>query len=158
MLLSFKKSFFKFNTLFGVAVSMETLFSLKLLRFGFGAHFSRFQEEFVTNLPFQLVQNLEVIDFCHFSNLNLRYQMPVLNIYFRNVSLKKNILFTGHGSYSNLNYYVKHFGNSPSFLIKCCRGKTVLTPFFQFSAFPLYLTSSFFQTTLFHFSNLFQYS
>lgn len=92
-------------------------------------------EKFLSENSFQLY---ELVNVCHLDNTNCRLQAPVLNIFFRNMYLKRNVLFTLTGVYPRINYYAKHIGNSISAM---CRGKHWVCVQFQKETFPLLLSS-----------------
>jgi NADH dehydrogenase/NADH:ubiquinone oxidoreductase subunit G len=112
-LIKLRKSFFVFNVLMGPALNCESLFALKDLGTKLGVYLTAPQSiTFLTEfLPLSLIKFAIEIEFCHFHNMNLRFQSPILNAFFRTLYVKQNCLFTTSGSYPLTNYYIKHLGN-----------------------------------------------
>lgn len=134
-----KKGFFDLVCSTGSLEGCESFWFLKELVTKMGSFYGNnvlISEKFLSGNSFQLH---ELVNVCHLDNTNCRLQAPVLNIFFRNMYLKRNILFTLSGVYPRVNFYTKHIGNSVNVIL---RGKHWVCGQFQKENFPLLVSST----------------
>ena len=142
ILKQYKKAYFILSYDIGSLESMETIYSIKQFTNGLSSSLNRNKVDFFKRINFSLMQNIHLVDLCYFHSLNLRYQSPVYNIYFRNLFLNKNIPLIESGSKSFSNFYTKHLGNNTCITSKLLKGRLWLSCLFQKSNFPLFLNGT----------------
>lgn len=68
------------------------------------------------------LKELENSSGCLLVDLNLRLQLPILNLHLRQLWIKKNLIFYCIGYYSNFNYYIKHLSTNKKTLVNIVEG------------------------------------
>jgi NADH dehydrogenase (ubiquinone) Fe-S protein 1 len=139
---------------FGDLADTETLIILSdfFRELGSGSVF--FQEKFNLNLDFRssYLLNispgfLEKIDLCIFIGINIRLELPLLNLRIRKAFLYNNALIISFGFLTNLTYQYFQQGNNLNFLFKFLHGKSYACKCLIESNFPvIFLGSSFLST------------
>ncbi len=118
-------SFIPLRGFVGNHIDMETIYSFKKLISLLGSPFfgsetfSDFSNYYSLNTE---VCNLIRADICMISDVNIRIQLPLLNVKLRQSSVKFNLPIYSLGFYSNFNFYVKHLGFSSLLKISILEG------------------------------------
>lgn len=104
---------------------METAYTFKKLVSLLGSPFfglntfSDFSSYYSLNTS---VADLAKSDVCAVFDVNIRIQLPLLNVKLRQSSVKFNLPVYSFGFYSNFNFYVKHLGFSSLLKISILEG------------------------------------
>lgn len=136
---------------FGDLADVETLVVLSDFFRELGSGFVVFQDHFelsfdfrsnyLLNLPLNFI---EKIDLCVFVGLNMRLELPLVNLRIRKAFLYNNALIISFGFITNLTYQCYQQGNALSFFFKFLNGKSYASKCLLDSIFPIvFLGSSF---------------
>nr|AIU44702.1 NADH dehydrogenase subunit 11 [Cyanophora paradoxa] len=149
-----KQNKLKISAIAGRLVDIESSISLKKLLNSFGSNNYFNSENINLNYDFKnnYIFNSNLLnndpDFCLLIGLNLRFEVPTLNIKFRRLFYQKNLQIVLIGSKINLSYPVNQQGISISILIQILEGKHKLSNKIAKSKNPLILVgSSYYQRT-----------
>lgn len=137
--------------IFGDLADSETLVVLSEFFRELGSTFLIFQDQFISNTDFRsaylLNIPLEVIektDLCIIVGLNLRLELPLLNLRIRKAFLQNNALVISFGFVTNLTYRYFQQGNNLDSFFKFLNGKSYASKSLLDASFPIIFVGSYF--------------
>jgi NADH dehydrogenase (ubiquinone) Fe-S protein 1 len=103
----------------GDFIDLETVLTSKKLSsiLGLRPIHQNFDQRF-----FVSTKKLETNNGCLLIDVNLRLHLPILNLFLRQLWIKKNLLFYTVGYYSSFNYYVKHLSTNQKCVMNIVEG------------------------------------